>query len=138
MKEAVTAIAISLLIVISTLSSSCGNGLPELESPQFSNSSNDGYGPTNYTDEHTYVTVGEEGRFTLLRMPGGHDYSKPLPLVVALHGFGGSGQGNAHYMTSLIAFTRTSTYFSTQMERRTGLVRSAGTPLMHVANSGGM
>ena len=98
MKEAVTAIAISLLIVISTLSSSCGNGLPELENPQFSNSSNDGYGPTNYTDEHTYVTVGEEGRFTLLRMPGGHDYSKPLPLVVALHGFGGSGQGNAQYM----------------------------------------
>ena len=61
-------------------------------------SSNDGFGPTNYTDEHTYVTVGEEGRHSQLRMPGGHDYSKPLPLVVSLHGFGGSGLSNAAYM----------------------------------------
>ena len=56
--------------------------------------SNDGFGPINYTDEHTFVTVGSEDRNTQLRMPGGHDYSKPLPLVVALHGYGGSGQGN--------------------------------------------
>ena len=61
-------------------------------------SSNDGFGPTNYTDEHTSVTVGEEGRYSQLRMPGGHDYSKPLPLVVSLHGFGGSGLSNAAYM----------------------------------------
>ena len=60
--------------------------------------SNDGFGPINYTDEHTFVTVGSEDRNTQLRMPGGHDYSKPLPLVVALHGYGGSGQGNANYM----------------------------------------
>ena len=61
-------------------------------------SSNEGFGPTNYTDEHTYVTVGYEGRYTQLRMPGGHDYSKPLPLVVSLHGFSGNGQSNAEYM----------------------------------------
>ena len=80
------------------LSTTANYNLSEHQRSQSSSSSNDGYGPTSYTDEHTYVTVGEEGRYTLLRMPGGHDYSKPLPLVVALHGFGGSGQGNAHYM----------------------------------------
>jgi poly(3-hydroxybutyrate) depolymerase len=31
-------------------------------------------------------------------MPGGHDYSRPLPLVVSLHGFSGNGQSNAEYM----------------------------------------
>ena len=98
MRGSATAVAITLLLVISTLSTSGSGGLPELENPELSSSSNDGYGPTNYTDEHTYATVGEEGRYTHLRMPGGHDYSKPLPLVVALHGFGGSGQGNAQYM----------------------------------------
>ena len=55
-------------------------------------------GPIAYTDEHTFATVGEPGRYTLLRMPGGHDYSRPLPLVVALHGYSGSGNGNAEYM----------------------------------------
>ena len=98
MKEAVSAVAISLLLAMSALSTTANYNLSEHQRAQSSSSSNDGYGPTSYTDEHTYVTVGEEGRYTLLRMPGGHDYSKPLPLVVALHGFGGSGQGNAHYM----------------------------------------
>ena len=98
MKEAVSAVAISLLLAMSALSTTANYNLSEHQRSQSSSSSNDGYGPTSYTDEHTYVTVGEEGRYTLLRMPGGHDYSKPLPLVVALHGFGGSGQGIAHYM----------------------------------------
>ena len=98
MKEAVSAVAIALLLAMSGLSTTANYNLPEHQRAQSSSSSNDGYGPTSYTDDHTYVTVGEEGRYTLLRMPGGHDYSKPLPLVVALHGFGGSGQGNAHYM----------------------------------------
>ena len=98
MKEAVSAVAISLLLAMSALSTTANYNLSEHQRAQSSSSSNDGYGPTSYTDEHTYVTVGEEGRYTLLRMPGGHAYSKPLPLVVALHGFGGSGQGNAHYM----------------------------------------
>ena len=98
MKEAVTAVAIALLLAMSALSTTANYNLSEHQRAQSSSSSNDGYEPTSYTDEHTYVTVGEEGRYTLLRMPGGHDYSKPLPLVVALHGFGGSGQGNAHYM----------------------------------------
>ena len=98
MRGPVTAVAISLLLVVSSLSINSYTGLHELDSKEFASSSNEGYGPTNYTDEHTYATVGEAGRYTLLRMPGGHDYSKPLPLVVSLHGFSGSGQSNAEYM----------------------------------------
>ena len=98
MRGHVTAVAISLLLVVSSLSINSYTDLHELDSKVFASSSNDGYGPTNYTDEHTYATVGEAGRYTLLRMPGGHDYSKPLPLVVSLHGFSGSGQSNAEYM----------------------------------------
>ena len=98
MRGPVTAVAISLLLVVSSLSINSYTGLHELDSKELAGSSNDGYGPTNYTDEHTYATVGEAGRYTLLRMPGGHDYSKPLPLVVSLHGFSGSGQSNAEYM----------------------------------------
>ena len=92
MRGGLTAVTFSLLLVIGTLSVPASDDLLEPSIPRHSSSSNDGYGPTNYTDEHTYATVGEAGRYTLLRMPGGHDYSKPLPLVVSLHGFSGSGQ----------------------------------------------
>ena len=85
MRGRVTAVAICLLLVMSTLSVPTSTDLSELDSSSLSSSSNDGFGPTNYTDEHTYVTVGEAGRYTLLRMPGGHDYSKPLPLVCLLY-----------------------------------------------------
>ena len=98
MRGRVTAVAICLLLVLGTLSAPTSIDLSELDSSSLSSSSNDGFGPTNYTDEHTYATVGEAGRYTLLRMPGGHDYSKPLPLVVSLHGFSGNGQSNAQYM----------------------------------------
>ena len=98
MRGGFTAVTFSLLLVIGTLSVPASHDLLEPSNPRYISSSNDGYGPTNYTDEHTYATVGEAGRYTLLRMPGGHDYSKPLPLVVSLHGFSGSGQSNAEYM----------------------------------------
>ena len=52
----------------------------------------------NYTDEHTTVTIGPSGRQTTLEMPGGHDYSRPLPLVVSLHGYSGWGTQNSAYM----------------------------------------
>ena len=52
----------------------------------------------NYTDEHTTVTIGPSGRQTTLEMPGGHDYSRPLPLVISLHGYSGWGTQNAAYM----------------------------------------
>ena len=31
-------------------------------------------------------------------MPGGHDYDRPLPLVVSLHGYSGWGTQNSAYM----------------------------------------
>ena len=55
-------------------------------------------GPITYTDEHTYATVGTSDRSATLVMPGGHDYDRPLPLVVSLHGYTGWGTQNSAYM----------------------------------------
>jgi len=55
-------------------------------------------GPITYTDEHTYATLGPEERSATLVMPGGHDYTRPLPLVVSLHGYSGWGSQNSVYM----------------------------------------
>ena len=60
--------------------------------------SNDGYGPINYTNEHTTATISKNGRSATLTMPGGHVYDRPLPLVVALHGYSSSGSFNAWWM----------------------------------------
>jgi len=60
--------------------------------------SNDGYSATEYTDEHTTVSIGPSDRQANLRMPGNHDYSKPLPLVISLHGYSNNGAFNAAYM----------------------------------------
>ena len=90
-------VTVALFSLVS-LSASYVPAYDELRTESHFFSSSDGFGPTNYTDEHTYVTVGYEGRYTLLRMPGGHNYSRPLPLVVSLHGFSGNGQSNAEYM----------------------------------------
>ena len=54
--------------------------------------SSDTGSPIQYTSSHTTVLVGPSDRTAILEMPGGHDYSRPLPLVVALHGFSNSGQ----------------------------------------------
>jgi len=43
--------------------------------------SNDGYGPINYTDEHTTATITFEGRSATLTMPGGHLYDHPYLLL---------------------------------------------------------
>jgi len=61
--------------------------------------SNDGYGPINYTNEHTTATLTSEGRPATLTMPGGHVYNQRLPLVVALHGYSSSGSFNAWWMS---------------------------------------
>ncbi|MDP6845269.1 MAG: hypothetical protein QF722_06965, partial [Candidatus Thalassarchaeaceae archaeon] len=37
-------------------------------------------------------------RTAMLTMPGGHDYSRPLPLVVSLHGFSGNGWLNSYWL----------------------------------------
>ena len=60
--------------------------------------SNDGYSAIEYTDEHTTVSIGPSDRQANLRMPGNHDYSRPLPVVVSLHGYSGNGLSNAAYM----------------------------------------
>ena len=80
MKGRGSVIVVTLLLVLVTVSFHIMPTEDVLESKKHFSSSNDGFGPTNYTDNHTYVTVGYEGRYTQLRMPGGHDYSKPLPL----------------------------------------------------------
>ena len=54
-------------------------------------STSDTGSPIQYTSSHTTALVGPPGRTAILEMPGGHDYTRPLPLVVALHGFGRSG-----------------------------------------------
>ena len=91
MRNSGSAIIMAISIILGALTMPYSSIYLSHEPNNNQTSSNDGFGPTNYTDEHTYVTVGEEGRYSQLRMPGGHDYSKPLPLVVSLHGFGGSG-----------------------------------------------
>ena len=63
-----------------------------------SNDSGD-YGPIQYTDEFQYAGIGPSNRSATLMMPGGHDYDHPLPLVVSLHGHGGSGFWGAWYMS---------------------------------------
>ena len=60
--------------------------------------SNDGYSAIEYTDQHTTVSIGPSGRETTLRMPGNHDFSRPLPLVISLHGYSNNGAFNAAYM----------------------------------------
>jgi len=64
----------------------------------YTTNSNDGYSAIEYTDEHTTVSIGQSNRQANLRMPGNHDYSRPLPLVVSLHGYSGNGWSNAAYM----------------------------------------
>ena len=64
----------------------------------YTTNSNDGYSAIEYTDEHTTVSIGPSDRQANLRMPGNHDYSRPLPLVVSLHGYSGNGWSNAAYM----------------------------------------
>ncbi len=57
-----------------------------------------GNGAIEYTDEYSSVEIGPSNRTAMLTMPGGHDYSRPLPLVVSLHGFAGSGWMNSYFM----------------------------------------
>ena len=64
-----------------------------------SNGSEEDYGPIEYTDEFQYAGIGPSNRTATLMMPGGHDYDRPLPLVVSLHGHGGSGYWGAWYMS---------------------------------------
>ncbi len=50
-----------------------------------------------YTDNHTTVEIGPSSRKATLEMPGGHNISYKLPLVVALHGYTNSGSFVSSY-----------------------------------------
>jgi poly(3-hydroxybutyrate) depolymerase len=50
-----------------------------------------------YTDNHTIVEIGPSSRKAILELPGGHNISHKLPLVVALHGFTNSGSFVSSY-----------------------------------------
>ena len=50
-----------------------------------------------YTDNHTIIEIGPSSRKAILEMPGGHNISYKLPLVVALHGYIESGEFVSSY-----------------------------------------
>ncbi len=63
-----------------------------------SSDDSEGYGPIEYNDQFQYAGIEINNRSATLMMPGGHDYSRPLPLVVSLHGHGSSGNLGAWYL----------------------------------------
>ena len=91
------ACSVALLAVIMVSQSFAGVGQGELGGASERHETDYG-GPITYTDEHTYATLGNSDRSATLVMPGGHDYDRPLPLVVSLHGYSGWGTQNSAYM----------------------------------------
>ena len=81
-----------LMLVFVTASQMVGSVELEEEHVASRFTSSDTGSPIQYTSSHTVVNIGPSSRTAVLEMPGGHDYSRPLPLVVALHGFSNSGQ----------------------------------------------
>ena len=75
-----------------------GENLKDSSIISYRTNSNDGYSAIEYTDKHTTISIGPSDRQANLRMPGNHDYSRPLPVVVSLHGYSGNGLSNAAYM----------------------------------------
>ena len=80
-----------------------GSGAADLDgiagmSTDSSNGSEGEYGPIEYSDQFEYAGIEVANRSATLMMPGGHDYSRPLPLVVSLHGHGSSGYWGAWYL----------------------------------------
>ena len=92
-------LVVSLMLMASGLFGTGQDELTEEIQERRWTDSNDGYGPINYTNEHTTATITSEGRPATLTMPGGHVYNQPLPLVVALHGYSSSGSFNAWWMS---------------------------------------
>ena len=81
-----------LMMIFVTASQIVGSVELEEERSASRFTSSDTGSAIQYTASHTTVMVGPADRTAVLEMPGGHDYSRPLPLVVAMHGFGGYGQ----------------------------------------------
>ena len=81
-------ISLVILFLISIFSVIISNDDP-LEA-DLNSISNDTF---QYTDNHTTLEIGPSSRKAILELPGGHNVSNKLPLVVALHGYTGSGLG---------------------------------------------
>ena len=91
-RDKILAFSAVLMMVFVTMSQMVGNVELEDGPGAYRFTSSDTGSPIQYTSSHTTVLVGPSDRTAILEMPGGHDYSRPLPLVVALHGFSNSGQ----------------------------------------------
>ena len=91
-------VLVCMMLVASGLFGSELEGIWGAEERRWTDS-NDGYGPINYTDEHTTATISTQGRSATLIMPGGHVYDRPLPLVISLHGYSSWGSLNAAWMS---------------------------------------
>ena len=98
MSRIATAAFMVFFLLISMLPMEHSTSLEEDSGIFYTTNSNDGYSAIEYTDEHTTISLGPSNRQANLRMPGNHDYSRPLPLVVSLHGYSGNGWSNAAYM----------------------------------------
>ncbi|MCH1511687.1 MAG: thrombospondin type 3 repeat-containing protein [Candidatus Thalassarchaeaceae archaeon] len=98
MSRIATAAFMVFFLLISMLPMEHSTSLEEDSGIFYTTNSNDGYSAIEYTDEHTTISIGPSNRQANLRMPGNHDYSRPLPLVVSLHGYSGNGWSNAAYM----------------------------------------
>ena len=81
-------ISLVILFLISIFSVIISNDDP-LEA-DLNSISNDTF---QYTDNHTTLEIGPSSRKAILELPGGHNVSNKLPLVVALHGYTSSGLG---------------------------------------------
>ncbi len=91
-RDKILAFSAVLMMVFVTMTQMVGNVELEDGPEAYRFTSSDTGSPIQYTSSHTTVLVGPSDRTAILEMPGGHDYSRPLPLVVALHGFSNSGQ----------------------------------------------
>ena len=81
-------ISLVILFLISIFSVIISNDEPLEEN--LNSISND---TIQYTDNHTILEIGPSSRKAILELPGGHNVSHKLPLVVALHGYTSSGLG---------------------------------------------
>ena len=63
-------ILICMMLMVSGVPDAEREQVGELENRRWTDS-NDGYGPINYTNEHTTATITSEGRPATLTMPGG-------------------------------------------------------------------
>ena len=85
---------IVLIFITQSFSLSTNNSINQFEE---NNSNIDERYSIEYTDNHTTVEIGPSSRKAILEMPGGHNTSYKLPLVVALHGFTNSGSFVSSY-----------------------------------------